>query len=99
MESSLKLTPYSVTKQTSTEIKIKDKPLYLIGSLWLKVQNQHYNYRKAYKPMVIKEHSIESHLGQETKKKEIKDFLEFNKNKSRAYPNLWDTIKAVHSTK
>ena len=27
--------------------------------------------------------------------KEIKDFLEFNENKATAYPNLWDTMKAV----
>ncbi|KAL6086643.1 hypothetical protein STEG23_000211, partial [Scotinomys teguina] len=27
--------------------------------------------------------------------KEIKDYLEFNENKSTTYPNLWDTVKAM----
>lgn len=26
---------------------------------------------------------------------EIKDFAEFNKNEDIAYPNFWDTMKAV----
>ena len=34
-------------------------------------------------------------LVKEGKKKEIKDFLEFNENEATAYPNLWDTMKAV----
>ena len=27
-------------------------------------------------------------------KKEMKDFLEFNENEVRTYPNLWNTMKA-----
>jgi hypothetical protein len=27
--------------------------------------------------------------------KEIEDFLDFKENEATAYPNLWDTMKAV----
>jgi hypothetical protein len=29
------------------------------------------------------------------RKKEVKDFLEFNENGGTAYPNIWVTMKAV----
>jgi hypothetical protein len=29
------------------------------------------------------------------RKRDIKGFLEFNKNEPTIYPNLWDTMKAV----
>jgi hypothetical protein len=38
-------------------------------------------------------------LVKEEIKKEIKDFLEFNENEATAYPNIWDTMKAVLSPK
>jgi hypothetical protein len=34
-------------------------------------------------------------LVKEKIKKEIKDVLDFNENEATAYPNLWDTMKAV----
>jgi hypothetical protein len=34
-------------------------------------------------------------LVKEERKKELKDFLEFNENEASTYPNVWDTMKAV----
>jgi hypothetical protein len=34
-------------------------------------------------------------LVKEERKKENKGFLEFNENEATAYPNSWDTMKAV----
>jgi hypothetical protein len=38
-------------------------------------------------------------LVKEEIKKEIKDLLEFNKNKGTTYPNLWDTMKSIAKRK
>jgi hypothetical protein len=33
-------------------------------------------------------------MGQD-RNKEVNDFIEFNENEYKLYPNLWDTMKAV----
>ena len=38
---------------------------------------------------------LHCNLAREERKKEVKDFLEFNENDDMAYANLWDTMKAV----
>ena len=45
--------------------------------------------------MEIEQHAFATFLGQGRNKERIKDFLEFNENVDTAYPNLWDTLKAV----
>ena len=45
--------------------------------------------------MVIKQYSSESLMGQERNKGRSYDFLKYNENDHKTYPNLWNTIKAV----
>ncbi|KAL6043143.1 hypothetical protein STEG23_019324 [Scotinomys teguina] len=96
MELSLKLTTYSVTKQTSTDTKNRNYLLYSIRPLWLKVRLQHNKYYR--KPTIswkLNNAQLKHQWVKEEIKKEIKDYLEFNKNELTTYPNLWDTMKAV----
>ena len=41
---------------------------------------------------------LNDNLDKEEIKKEINDFLEFNENDATTYSNVWDPIKAFHSS-
>jgi hypothetical protein len=43
----------------------------------------------------VKHFLLKDNLAREELKKEIEDFLEFNKNVETSYTNLWDTMKEV----
>ena len=65
MELSQKLTTYWVTKQTSTDTKNWNNPMYLIGSPWLKIRiKQQHQFQKAHKHIEIKQCSPKSPMGQ-----------------------------------
>jgi hypothetical protein len=59
------------------------------------VFNNSKNYRKLTYTLNLNNSLLSDHLVREEIKKEIKDFLVFNKNIDTSYPNLWDTNKAV----
>jgi hypothetical protein len=44
--------------------------------------------------MEAEKHSTQWERGQGWNK-EIKDFLEFNENEAKTYPNIWDTMEEV----
>ena len=59
--------------------------------------NNNINNRKPTFKWKLNSTVLNDNLIKEEIKKEIKDFLEFNENKARTYPNLWDTRKAFLS--
>jgi hypothetical protein len=57
--------------------------------------NNNINNRKSTCTWKLNNSLLTDNLVKEEIKKEIKDFLEFNKNEATAYPNSWHTMKAV----
>ena len=69
--------------------------MYLIRSPCFKIRIQHqHEFQEAHEHIKIEQCLPEPPRGQE-KNKEIKDFLKFNKNDQKTYPDLWDTMKVV----
>ena len=56
--------------------------------------NNNINNRKPTFTWKINYTLLNDTLVKEGIKKEINDFLEFNENEAKKYPNLWDTMKA-----
>jgi hypothetical protein len=50
-------------------------------------------------PWKLKNSLLNDNIVMEEIQKEINNFLEFNENDDIAYPNLWDTMKALLSGK
>ena len=70
--------------------------MHAIRSPWSKVVfNSNKNNRKPTYTWKLNNTLLNDNLVKEERKKEIKDFLEFNKNETITYPNLWNTMKAV----
>jgi hypothetical protein len=69
--------------------------LHSIRLPWIKADlQQQQQQEKAQILMENAQLSSQQLLGQ-GRNKEIKDFLEFNKNEGTIYPNLWGTMKAM----
>ncbi|KAL6090524.1 hypothetical protein STEG23_024310, partial [Scotinomys teguina] len=93
MELSLKLTTYSVTKQTSTDTKkIATTSCILSDYYGLKLD---FNNNKNYRKPKISWKLNNAQLKHQWVKEEIEEYLEFNENEFTTYPNLWDNMKAV----
>jgi hypothetical protein len=68
--------------------------MHPIRSPWIKADLcNNINNRKPTSTWELNNTLLKDNLVKEGKKKEIKDFLEFNENEAKTYPNLWDTMK------
>ena len=89
MEPYLKLTTYLVAKQTSTDTKkIGVTPCILSDHHGLKLEFNNTTPRKPTNSWKLNSELLNHPWVKEKIKKEIKDFLEFNKIESATYPNL-----------
>jgi hypothetical protein len=61
--------------------------------------NNNKNNRKPTYTWKLNNTVFNDNLVKEERKKEIKDFLEFNENEATTYPNLWDIMKTILSRK
>ena len=73
--------------------------MYLIRSPYFQFRIYNTNHRKPSNSWKLNSALLNHHSVKEEIKKEIIDFIEFSKNKSRTYPNLWNTMKAVLKVK
>jgi hypothetical protein len=70
-------------------------PLYLIRPPCIKVEFNKNSNKRDLNSRKLNESLLNDHWVREERKKEIKDFLEFNENKGTTYPIVWDPGKAV----
>ena len=71
--------------------------MYPIRLPWTKadLQQQHKQQREPTYTWKLNNALLNDKLIKEERKKEIKDFLEFNESEATTYPNLWNIVKAV----
>ena len=97
MEPFLKLITYSVTKQTSTDIKkFGVTPGVLLDHHGVKLEfNKNTILRKPTNSWKLNSQVVNHPWVKEQIKKGIKVFLKFSEDEGKTYPNLWDTMIAV----